>query len=71
MVDASILEEIGSFFSSVLIQSQAQASGKKSPVERKTDGTLNPTGNPKRPRHSNEPEDSSLAALSGHNYSQR
>lgn len=72
MVDACILEEIATFFSSVLSQTQhTPASGKKSPVERKSDGTPLSAGTTKRPRHSVDPDDSALAALSGHNYSQR
>lgn len=72
MVDACILEEISSFFSTVLTQATASASGKKSPVERKSDGTPVSAGPTKRPRHSLDVDDSShSSALSGHNYSQR
>lgn len=71
MVDACILEEIATFFSSVLTQTHAPPSGKKSPIERKVDGTPISSGSLKRPRHSADPDESALAALSGHNYSQR
>jgi hypothetical protein len=71
MVDACILEEISTFFSTVLTQVSNPVSGKKSPVERKADVTsLNPGPN-KRPRHQVDADDSTHSALSGHNYSQR
>nr|CAH0113201.1 unnamed protein product [Daphnia galeata] len=70
MVDACILEEISTFFSTVLTQVSNPVSGKKSPVERKADATsLNPGPN-KRPRHQVDADDSTHSALSGHNYSQ-
>jgi hypothetical protein len=71
MVDACILEEISIFFSTVLTQVPAPASGKKSPVERKSDATPLNAGPTKRLRHQVDTEDSSHSALSGHNYSQR
>ena len=72
MVDACILEEISSFFSTILIHATSSASGKKSPVERKSDGTLLSAGSTKRMRHSLDTDDSNhSSALSGHNYSQR
>lgn len=70
MVDACILEEISTFFSTVLTQAAAATTGKKSPPERKSDGTPLVGGATKRPRHPVDTEDSMHAALSGHNYSQ-
>jgi len=71
MVDTCILEEISTFFSAVLTQVPAPGSGKKSPVERKSDATSLNAGPTKRPRHHVDADDSPHSALSGHNYSQR
>lgn len=70
-MDACILEEISTFFTTVLTQAAAVISGKKSPLERKSDGTSFIGGSTKKPRHTVDAEDSAHPALSGHNYSQR
>lgn len=59
MVDACILEEISTFLTMVLSQS-----------ERKAESALAASGG-KRSRHSNEFDDPSHPALTGHDYSQR
>lgn len=72
-MDACIRDEISNFLTAVLSSPPGPVPEKKNAVEQRkpTDTSpVNPAAQVKRPRHSNEADDSGHPALSGHNYSQ-